>query len=220
VKMKNQKLNDLRSLVKELVLQENSSRLLIEAAFTPENMPDDELYIELDISENGFHVFLLKGSRKNRVGYVTALRSEVGEFGECSGAFVSTHTWSGIKGMGPLLYDVAIDIASELGGGLASDRYEVSKDALSVWRYISKNRPDIQKKQLDNLDNELTPDDDDNCDMDSALENDPDVQSGKIHWKNSPLSKVAYRPGLQIIKRLIKAGRLKLDGNSRMYLNL
>lgn len=51
------------------------------------------------------------------------------------------------KGYGPLLYDVAMEYATMLGGGLMSDRSQVSKSAYGVWkRYMA--RPDVEAHAL------------------------------------------------------------------------
>ena len=136
----------------------------------------------------------------------------------CHNAFVVSYVESNVNGMGPLLYDVGIDIASHLGGGLTADRSMVTRDARSVWDFIDKNRPDIQKKQLDSLDNELTPIEFDNCFNDSA-ERDAS-RNDMDHWSESPLSKVAYRPGLPIVKKLLAVGKIEIDESLRSELGL
>jgi hypothetical protein len=51
-------------------------------------------------------------------------------------------------GWGPLLYDVALELASEYGGGLMSDRWSLSDDACRVWMHYLKHRPDVQHRPL------------------------------------------------------------------------
>ena len=53
------------------------------------------------------------------------------------------------KGWGPLLYEVAIEWASQNGGGLTPDRNVVSADAEAVWSKYAAREPDIQVKQMD-----------------------------------------------------------------------
>jgi len=55
------------------------------------------------------------------------------------------------KGWGPLLYEVAIEYASQNGGGLAPDRSTVSAPAEAVWDiYVGReSEVDIQVKQMD-----------------------------------------------------------------------
>lgn len=47
------------------------------------------------------------------------------------------------EGFGPLLYDVAMEVAGDYG--LAPDRYGVSYSALAVWEYYYKKRRDVDK---------------------------------------------------------------------------
>jgi len=52
------------------------------------------------------------------------------------------------KGWGPLLYELAIELASQYGEGLMPDRSTVSDSAKRVWEEYDK-RGDVIKKQLD-----------------------------------------------------------------------
>jgi len=51
-------------------------------------------------------------------------------------------------GWGPLLYDVAIEVASMYGDGLVSDREELSSEALSVWDHYYLSREDIDQRPI------------------------------------------------------------------------
>jgi hypothetical protein len=82
--------------------------------------------------------------------------------GDCAGAWVVAGTVAD-EGWGPFLYDVAIEWATKNGQGLAPDRSVVSPSATKVWDYYSNNRSDVKSTQLDDLENTLTPDEDDNC---------------------------------------------------------
>ena len=113
------------------------------------------------------------------------------------------------QGWGPLLYDIAIEMSGKLG--LMSDRWEVSEFAQKVWDYYLYNRPDIEKIQLDNKQNELTPTPKDNVDQDMA-EQDPKTK----HWYDSSLSK-AYRangtPAIDKLKALNKIQFMDSNGS-------
>ena len=67
-------------------------------------------------------------------------------------------------GYGPLLYDIAMEYATENGIGLMSDRVSVSEEAAKVWNYYLQNRvgKDVKVYQMDDMKNTLTPTDDDN----------------------------------------------------------
>jgi hypothetical protein len=114
------------------------------------------------------------------------------------------------KGWGPLLYDLAMEIATAEGGGLMSDRNEVSSDAKAVWNAYNTSRPDVTSDPLD-IDastadyegvEQRTPDDDrDDCDQMSALRH----MGG--NWHLSPLSRV-YRKGPDLMGRMRAADLL------------
>ena len=97
-----------------------------------------------------------------------------------------------------MLYDVALEYATVVGGGLIADRSAVSPEARRVWDYYFMRRGDATAHQLDNLANELTPEiEEDNCDQEVA-EFDVGRPSGEtygkrkksaVDWTKSPLSK-------------------------------
>ena len=109
------------------------------------------------------------------------------------------------KGWGPLLYDLAMEIATTEGGGLMSDRNEVSSDAKVVWSAYNSSRPDVASEPLD-IDaatadyegvEQRTPNDDrDDCDQLSAVRHMGD------DWHLSPLSRV-YRKDPIILRLLM-----------------
>ncbi len=69
--------------------------------------------------------------------------------GPCSGSFIVDSTYQTTKGWGPMLYDVAMEMATVLGGGLTSSRKMVSSHAKPVWDYYLNSRTDIEIGQLD-----------------------------------------------------------------------
>ena len=50
-------------------------------------------------------------------------------------------------GFGPLLYDVALEVAGE--SGLMPDEFDVSEDASRVWKHYDTARPDVESQSLD-----------------------------------------------------------------------
>ena len=92
-------------------------------------------------------------------------------------------------GYGPLLYDIAMEYATQRGLGLMSDRYIVSKGdkgAVNVWNYYMKHRVgnDVEAHQMDDLQNTLTDTPDDNVNQDSAINH-----AGFYSWMKHSLSK-------------------------------
>ncbi len=54
-----------------------------------------------------------------------------------------------LKGYGPLLYDLAMEMVFKVGGvGLAPDTISVSDEAKAVWKKYYTERSDVQKRTL------------------------------------------------------------------------
>jgi len=99
------------------------------------------------------------------LGLISAAKFGTG-LGLCLDAFQIT--WSSVEesGWGPLLYDLAMELATNKGSGLISDRASVSYEANDVWEYYLANRGDVEPVQLDDMEDRLTPGDyDDNCEQ-------------------------------------------------------
>ena len=180
--------------------------LLTEAAAQPEDLPDN-VFVRIDANEEMVDIELVvqqgQWNFEGRPYYRPATDGSDGisgsiqmykitggeeDLGPCLGAWMIS--WAGAsKGFGPLLYDTAMEYATLHGGGLISDRDEVSHKAQKVWDYYLNRRGDIESQQLDDRENTLTPGKEDNCDQSIAVNN----SGGKyLDWQDSPLSKV-YR---------------------------
>tara|TARA_Y100000034_G_scaffold17824_1_gene19636 strand:- start:662 stop:1372 length:711 start_codon:yes stop_codon:yes gene_type:complete len=68
--------------------------------------------------------------------------------GQCLGGYVVSNTGA-TSGWGPLLYEVALEWASQNASGLAPDRHSVSSDAAAVWDIYSQREAPVEKRQLD-----------------------------------------------------------------------
>jgi hypothetical protein len=132
--------------------------------------------------------------------------------GPCLGAYIVQTTYPTTQGWGPLLYDVTMELATQLGGGLTSDRARVSSSAAGIWSAYDTSRGDVQKAQLDidltqwpdrsERPDQLTPDDpSDDCNQFQAWE-----EAGE-DWHTLPLSR-AYRKAPVAINRLRQLGLL------------
>ena len=113
--------------------------------------------------------------------------------GECGGAWEVYHA-EATQGWGPMLYDVAMEYATQNGGGLISDRNSVSPAARKVWDYYLSNRGDVTGIQMDDLENTLTPEDEDNCIQRVASYTNQHGMPKNIDWQTSPLSKRYTKP--------------------------
>jgi hypothetical protein len=195
--------------------------LLNEAAGGPEDLPEGVFVTISAAGDEDYETYyadylgrrLQKSKGAEISGYV---EMEIYNKEPCLGAYMvigshATHGW------GPMLYDVAMEVAGERG--LMADRQSLSKDAFNVWQHYM-TRDDVQQKQLDDPGNTLTPDNADNCTPDTAIQRSglttKDMFSGE--WddektaellKNSPVMKV-YTKGegtidkLEAMKRLIR----------------
>ena len=112
----------------------------------------------------------------------------------CMDAFMVAYA-DAAEGWGPLLYDICIEVATIKAGGLVSDRTIVSPEAYRVWDIYNAKRGDVEKIQLDDEANTLTPDvEEDNC-----LQNISSTYSDAkdIPWNETPVSKL-YRKEIKV----------------------
>jgi len=192
----------LRKLVREMLLQE--------AAYTPDTLPDGAMVdLEVTRSSSGSRLIIvnINGEHGTHYGYLRA-NNNTYMSEPCFDAFqVKMSTNSGVQGMGPLLYDIAMEVASEIGGGLYADRSEVSGEARNVWDYYDSNRPDVKKFGMDSPDNERTPDLYDNCDVEI-----PKTEMLYDNWWDDPLAKVYVKKGLPFVRRLMQLGKIRFKG--------
>jgi hypothetical protein len=127
-------------------------------------------------------------------------------YGNCDGAWMVRSTSAKDK-WGPLLYDVAIEWATLNYNGLMSDKEIVSPPARVVWDYYLANRSDITIHQLDNLKNELTPDNyTDNC-LQKVITNPGKRNRPNPNWQSHALSK-RYTKEPTTIEQLKSINRL------------
>jgi hypothetical protein len=167
------------------LLREYIRELLIEAAQGLSEFEKRGYYIAIEDSGDAFEIKLYdfdpkedapgtpevtspRGTQSNfpdgALGLISAMTATGEEMGECLGAY--TVTWVSVSesGWGPLLYDLAMEVATSRGSGLTPDRGSVSYEANKVWDYYLANRGDVEETQLDDLEDHLTPgDSNDNC---------------------------------------------------------
>ena len=202
------------------LLREYIRTLLTEAAKGPTDLPED-VFVVIQDKGNRFRIAY---TRKNNLdqyvktggdayrkgipwGFVGIGRPH-GEFGPCGDAW-EVHGSGAKQGWGPMLYDVAMELASQNGSGLMSDRMTVSGDAEAVWKYYLSNRGDVQMHQLDSLEDELTPGvEEDNCEQ--RLAKNHSYRTGPTmlkNWTESQFSK-RYTKAPTTMNALEAAGKL------------
>ena len=184
------------------LLREYIRELLREGAKGPKDLPAG---VDVVINSTGNRVVI---AYSDGSGEITIQRTDFQrkKYGECDGAWMVS--WVEAKsGWGPLLYDLAIEWASENGGGLTADRVSVSPAARKVWDYYLTKRSDVNDHQLDNPDNTLTAYDNDNCDQTAAAEL-TSWWRRRGNFQKSPLSK-RYTKSPTAMNMLRSMGRLK-----------
>jgi hypothetical protein len=128
--------------------------------------------------------------------------------GPCLSGYIILST-KAERGWGPLLYEVALEWASQEGGGLTPDRETVSGYAKAVWDKYQERFPDAAQLDIDLRSppaddiQQITPDDpSDDCQQDSAWQD----MSGD--WQDSSLSKLYRKETAEVMQALKDAGRL------------
>ena len=195
--------------------------LLTEGAKSWDALPDDVVIVIEDLESEAWIYYAVVDSttrETQHIGKAAHISDEHGDlifgkivivelgartkdYGECAGA-MKVDVSRTAEGWGPLLYDVAIEYATMNANGLIPDRRSVSMAANHVWKYYMRNRKDVTAYQLDDPYNRLTPEDEDNCDQEVAME-DEDAYD----WQESPLSK-RYTKEPTTMNTLKAAGKL------------
>ncbi len=129
-------------------------------------------------------------------GEIHISRPMSSDYGEALGAYEVTRA-AAPDGFGPLLYDVAMELATEAGSGIMADRKNTSPAARNVWKHYLDKRRDVEAIQLDDMKNTLTLTPKDNALQSSStfdFETDDVGQRmpKNVNWAASPLSKM-YR---------------------------
>jgi len=178
--------------------------LLTEAAKGPEDLPDDVVVVRKS-DGNAISIYYGKADDPSDdevrpFGSIDIGLANEKNWGPCGNTWMVLMSMAS-EGWGPLLYDVAMEHATMTGGGMISDRGDVSPDAHKVWNYYLGKRGEVEAHQLDDLENTLTPDiEEDNCDQAVAGEHGDD-------WRESPLSK-RYTKSPSTISQLGAMGKL------------
>ena len=199
----------LRRLIREM--------LLTEAAYTPEMAAESDLrfrVVKTKWGGGGWTVFCEKKGEHWPLGEL-GIALPLG-MGKCLGAYEVTGSEARIDGLGPLLYDIAMEMAGP--AGLMPDRRLVSPKARRVWDFYLKNRSDVTNHQLDSNPGTITLDtEEDDCAQVAAGE-DVVTKDGRDYlerggdWKKSSLSKVYRKKGTPVIDRLKALGIIEIVG--------
>ena len=192
------------------LLREYIRELLTEAAKGPADLPEG---VFVEIIEQGDHAKFRYAYKESWSDNPFASKSPGGKVAimtpdhPCGGAWEVALS-DATSGWGPMLYDVAMEWATQNGGGLVSDRSAVSPAAREVWNYYLSNRGDVQSVQLDDLRNTITPEEEDNCEQHASTVGRSSAGMPKvIDFQGSPLSK-RYTKAPTTMNALEAAGKL------------
>jgi hypothetical protein len=191
------------------IISEELNSILSEAAVGPEDLPEDVKILIEAISEDEIQIsYAYEDGSMHKYGYmvIDTVVPMDRDF-PCLKAMMVGYV-KAEKGYGPLLYDVAMEIATMKAGGLVADRTIVSDDAYNVWDYYDNKRSDVKIIQLDNPEGELTPDFmDDDCLQTKTLEF---AKKNNTNWYDEPTSRL-YRKQPTTIEALEELGLLILE---------
>jgi len=193
----------------KLMLENWRKYLLTEAAMGPEDLPDG-IYVRIRSKASEKQIFYARqtgNASSEPGGAVTMVYTGGPGAGACWYAYMVNYSQAD-EGWGPMLYDVAMEVAGD--SGLIADRDSLSDEAFAVWEYYMKNRSDVEKRQLDDMNNTLTQDEEDNCEIETALRGQPEDEFGEDDLYNSPVMKV-YTKEASTIEKLAAMGRLIKD---------
>jgi len=211
----------IKRYMNESVLRECVRGILTEAAYGLSEFEKRGYGITIEDRGDTFEIRLhdVWPPERGYFGIISAMLGGDIDSGPCLGGYVVT--WSSVEegGWGPLLYDLAMEYATSKGSGLISDRQSVSYKANKVWDYYLANRSDVEMVQMDDLENRLTPgDENDNCTQTLAyergvegggfwdewgdMEETPWDPYGREVLEDSPLSKMGVWKGTSNIEKI------------------
>ena len=192
------------------LLREYIRELLTEAAKGPADLPEDVFVEIVDQGEHAAVRYVKKNPDDGRYYNAESLDGRVAIMRPdhpCGDAWEVVLSRAP-RGWGPMLYDVAMEWATQNGGGLVSDRSSVSPSAREVWNYYLSKRGDVQSVQLDDLKNTITPEEEDNCKQHSSTVGRDGMGIPKtLDFQESPLSK-RYTKAPTTMNSLEAAGKL------------
>jgi len=152
-----------------------------------------DLVIEVEFVElGGYDVFIREAESLMTVGMFEVSASRV-----CPvyiTAWTEVNGYLAGTGIGAVMYDVAIEVATKLGNYLACDRGTVSSDAKPMWRYYNAS-DDYESFQMDTRNGYFTPGDpEDDCKQmifhrDTKISKGDDPSTYKEEFMASPFTK-------------------------------
>jgi len=199
------------------LLFENWRKFLAEGMKQPSDLPDGiQVYVS---PEDGDNTVVIKyvdeatGEEPTRekmyevgriFGSIYIRRYSDNKGNKCFNAWEVASSKSA-GGYGPMLYDLAMEYATKNGGGLISDRHGVSEEAMYVWLRYRNSRDDVEKVQLDDLENTLTPEEEDNCIQLISIKT-AEKRGGE--WHTQPTAQLYKKNNTEMFDKAKAAGKL------------
>lgn len=179
---------------------------LDEAALGIEDLPEDAV-VRVVLYKGAIKVIVIKkdsNSSKDIFANISAYEPYDHQ-GNCLNAFIVGWSKTNVKGLGPFVYDLLLELAGETG--VTPDRESVSKSASKVWKYYFFNRNDVEKKPLDDIINPKTPPKEDDC---LFISSQGDNSDGEIEepWLNY----VYYKTNQNILNKLKELNKVSFEG--------
>jgi len=131
-------------------------KTIAEAAKKPEDIPQGYLitmktegseWARWDIVKGNERYYEKAFSPDATYGHIDIGKVDPDRYGSCLNAWMVRMS-DAAKGFGPMLYDIAMEYATESGSGLIADRGGVTTAAQKVWEKYLK-RDDVEAVQLD-----------------------------------------------------------------------
>ena len=140
------------------LLRETIRRILLREAKKKKLEPDEKVYIELT---NGYYNITIRNPSKTIAEMWLSPIAEVNDESwstrdDCYNEYSSQYLEVGPgisraeNGYGPLLYDIAMEYAHQIGMAIVPDRSGVSKSASAMWKYYNEQRPDVKFTPFEN----------------------------------------------------------------------
>lgn len=239
--------NQIKKIIREQTeninpsIQNNISKMILKASDIKQKEGGD-LKIEISKSGLGFFVMLKKYDQTGNYLYQGTFDVRGGEKKDfkCGNDFadsfeIHSHLEDDFHGIGPLFYEIALEISSKLGSGLKSGG--ASAQAMGVWEKYNersdieqdliKTEYDLDFKQAEqyrekNLDNPFyyerailpglpkTPETSDDCRIKSVFLS-PNYIFDKETFSQSPITKIYRKNNSNVLKKLIELDLVEIE---------
>lgn len=183
-------MKNLRQYVRRLLLTEvcNGATAMIQRGL--DVIEQRDLRVEVYIGNYGYDVILVSGDGIKRGLF------EVTTVEDCP---AYSTVWTEVKGdlkgtgVGAVMYDIAVEVATKLGGHLTCDRSSVSNKAKRMWSYYNAS-DDYEELQMDTRNGYYTPETSDDCKQltfhrDTKISRDADPEAYREEFMASPFTK-------------------------------